>query len=94
MDLEFNIPDSKTPGYLKRAKEALEFQKQMQDGMTPEGIVNLVEYLAQYVSVPEEPAAKREALWMATEEQFTTLLKAVTGDVDEPSNPTTPAPAT
>jgi len=85
-DLKFDVPDSKTPGYLKRAKDALEFQEKMKDGLTPNSIDEMVEWLAQFVSEPEDEQEKRDALWMASEDQYKELLSAITGGDENPTS--------
>ena len=86
--LEFRIPDRNTPGFLKRQRDVLVFQQQLQDGTSPETLDKLVEFLAQYVVQPEEHQAKVDALWMASEAEFMSLLKALGGQGDDGANPT------
>lgn len=86
--LRFEVPGKDAPGFLKRQREALEFQQQLEGDVKPESLDAMVDYLAQFVVEPEGEKEKRDALWMASEAEFMTLLNAVTGkSADE--NPTT-----
>jgi len=48
----------------------------------------MVEFLAQYVTEPKEHANKIAALWLASEKEFTMLLRAITGEPEGVENPT------
>ena len=84
--LVFDVPDDNTPGYLLRARRALEFQAALKKEQTPETLTAMVEFLAEFVSEPVEQSAKIEALWNASKAEFSALLAAITGGGDE--NPT------
>ena len=84
--LIFNPPGKDTPGYLRRAREALTFQAMMQEKPTVEALDAMINFLLGYVSEPEDRDEARELMLDASEEQFLGMLNAVTGDVDE--NPT------
>ena len=84
--IEFDIPGPDAPGYLRRQREALGFANAMMSNPTQEDLDKMVEFLAQFVTVPLEQEAKIEALWEASENQFMQLLRAVAGQSDE--NPT------
>lgn len=87
--LVFSPPGPETPGYLKRVRQSLVFSANMSsDKPSPEMLDGMVEFLAQYVTEPEEHDAKVEALWLATEDEFTALLRAITGDRGDGANPT------
>lgn len=77
--LVFAPPTAQTPGFLRRAKKALEFQRQLQGDATPQLLDGMVEFLLPYVEQPEDRDAAREALWDASQEQFSELLIAVAG---------------
>jgi hypothetical protein len=83
--LEFEIPGREAPGFLKRQREALKFRERMQGDVTPETLDDLVDYLAQFVTSPAEKADKVAALWEASEAQFMTLLNALTGGDENPT---------
>lgn len=76
--IEFKVPGKSEPGYLRRAKRALQFS-QSNGITTPENIDELVNFLADYVSKPIEHAEKVEALYDASEEQFMQMLEALSG---------------
>lgn len=85
--LRFDIPGPDAPGFLKRQRRVLEFQQKMENDLRPETLDAMVEFLADFVTEPEDPEAKREALWDATQEQFMQLLQALSGEYEE-ENPT------
>ena len=90
--LVFNPPGPDTPGYLKRIRQALSFSVNLNsEKPSPELLDKMVEFLAQYVTEPEEHAGKIEALWMATENEYKMLLRAVTGEPEGDDNPTSAA---
>lgn len=81
--INFKPPGKDTPGYLRRQRKVLEFKAKMRNtapgSMDAESIDDLVEFLSAFVIEPEDEAAKREALWDASEEQFDMLLNVVKG---------------
>lgn len=79
MEIIFKVPDKTTPGYLRRAKKALEFSQKLGDTTTPELIDEMVEFLVDYVSSPTERDAKIEALWDVSEDEFSNMLNALSG---------------
>lgn len=85
--LVFRVPGREEPGFLLRAKQALEFREKLGRDLTVEGLTAMVEFLAQFVAEPEEPKAKLEALWMASQAEFEELLTVVAGG-DHRENPT------
>lgn len=87
--LRFEVPGKDAPGFLKRQRQALEFRQKLQGDVKPESLDEMVEYLAQYVTEPEDAQAKRDVLWMASEAEFMALLNAVTGNTESADeNPT------
>lgn len=87
--LVFNPPGPDTPGYLMRVRRALAFSANLNsEKPSPELLDQMVEFLAQYVSEPEEPKEKIQALWMATENEYNMLLRAITGEPEGAENPT------
>jgi hypothetical protein len=86
--LVFAPPGPDTPGYLRRAHRALKFSARLTGGNpSPETVEEMVEFLTEFVVEPSDPDEKREALWMATENEFKTLLASVAGSAggDSPS---------
>lgn len=78
--LRFKVPGPESPGYLKRMRRALEFQRSLSDDFTPEKLDELVKFLAGYVTEPELEEERIEALMDASQEEFEQLLGALTGD--------------
>lgn len=81
--IEFTPPDKKTHGFLRRQRSAIEFQQLLRQEQSVEMLDKMVDFLAQFVTVPEDKAAKIEALWEASQEQFENMLQAITGTVKE-----------
>lgn len=86
--IRFEPPDPDEPGYLKRQRKALEFQRQLTKDPAPEAVDALVEFLLPYVKEPVERDAARDALWDASEAQFRLLIDLVSGRSSEDTNPT------
>lgn len=88
-ELYFKPPEADAPGYLLRQRKALAFQQKMkaEEGMTPEALDELVDFLAEYVTEPAEPEEKRQALLMASENQFNQLLETIKGETSKKSLP-------
>ena len=85
--LVFELPNAQTPGYLRRAKKGLEFKARVKEGIDPVVIDDMVDFLLDFVSEPEDQGEAREALFDASEEQFTNLIDLVTGE-SQTENPT------
>jgi len=83
--LRFVVPDNSAPGFLRRQRQALEFREKMTGETSPETLDELVVYLAQFVTEPEDDAAKADALWMASQDEFMALLNALTGGDENPT---------
>ena len=77
MELVFEVPGPDAAGYLRRQRRVLEFRRAEKDA--PESIDALVEFLADYVSVPEDREEAKEALMEASENQIDELLEAISG---------------
>jgi len=86
MKLVFEKPSASEPGFLRRARRALEFQELITQNPGPDLLDELVAFLADYVVEPNDRAQAIEALWEASEEQFKQLLQEVAGG--NPTNPT------
>ena len=76
MELVFEVPGPDASGYLRRQRKALEFRLASN---TPEGLDSLVNFLVEYVKVPEDREDAKSALWDASEEQIDELLDAISG---------------
>lgn len=88
MSVKFQAPDSTTPGFLKRMKRALAFSEQIQAGkLSADMIDGLVEFLVDFVIEPTNRDEAKDLLLDASQEQFESMLAAVTG-----GSPTVPLP--
>lgn len=85
--LVFELPNAQTPGYLRRAKKGLEFKERMSAGIDPTTIDDMADFLLDFVSEPGDRHEAKEALFDASEEQFSNLMDLVTGENQE-ENPT------
>jgi hypothetical protein len=81
MDVQivFTPPDKKTSGFLRRQRKAIEFQTLLKQEQNVEMLDKMVDFLSDFVTVPETKEAKIEALWEASQEQFENMLQALTG---------------
>ncbi len=88
-EIVFELPDAKTPGFLRRSRQLAEYQ----DAVKQEGLGELakfdlmVKFLSQFVKEPEDPQAVYEALMDATQEQINDLFALLTGKLNA-VNPT------
>lgn len=88
--LAFTVPGPDTPGYLRRMRQALRFSQTFTSGAPePEDLDHMVEFLADFVTVPADRTEAIEALWMATEDEFRELLNAVIGGSGQAAVPPT-----
>lgn len=85
--LVFERPDAQTPGYLRRARRGLEFKARMAQGIDPEAIDEMVDYLLEFVTEPEDREEAKKVLFDANEEQFNAMIDALTGE-NQVENPT------
>ncbi len=91
--LKFTVPSPKERGFLKRQRRALVFAKKFNENRTdPESIDEMVEFLADFITVPETREGAIEALWDATQEQFEDMLDAISG-VDAKPDPQSGGPS-
>jgi len=81
--INFQKPGKDEPGYLRRARKALEFKQKLKDEPDPETLDEMVKFLADFVIEPQEREAKLEALWDASEAQFEQLLTVISGEDDD-----------
>jgi hypothetical protein len=85
--LTFNVPDEKTPGYLRRVIAATRFSEMLKEGtLNSTAYEDLITFLMGFITEPKDRGAAREALLDATLEQYNDLLKQVNGQ----ANPTSP----
>lgn len=84
--LEFEVPDRHEPGFLRRQRRAMEFASKFnEDRIDPEALDDMVEFLADFVTVPEVREDAIEALWDASQEQFEAMLDAISGANERPN---------
>lgn len=79
MKLEFQIPGKDEPGFLRRQRQALEFQNKLTSNPGIDTFDDLLEWLAQFVKDPSEHQEKLDALMDASENQILALLEAIGG---------------
>jgi hypothetical protein len=90
----FTPPGRNDPGYLRRMRRALEMKTLIkQKEIAPEHIDSIIEFLLGYVTEPENRDQARELLWDASEEDFLSMLTAISGDMAQ-GNPTKPTDST
>lgn len=88
-EIVFELPDAKTPGFLRRSRQLAEYQ----DAVKQEGLGELakfdlmVKFLSQFVKKPNNPQEIQEALMDATQEQINDLFALLTGKLNA-VNPT------
>ena len=88
-ELVFEVPDEKTPGFLRRQMAASRFREMLNAGeINQEYFENLITFLLGFITEPGNREEAREALLDATQEQYLELLQAVNGK----ANPTSPNP--
>jgi len=74
-ELTIKLPDAKTPGYLRRLRQAEAHQRAIKDGTADYD--ELVEYLLIFVIEPEDRDQARELLWDASFEQYVDILRLI-----------------
>jgi len=89
-ELVFELPNEKTPGYLRRVMAANRFNEMLKAGdLSSDAYEELITFLLGFISEPVDRAEAREALLDATLEQYRDLL----GLINKPPNPTSPEPS-
>lgn len=77
--IEFNPPGKTDPGFLRRQRKALGLKEALENNPTAQTVDDLVDYLVDFVTVPEDREEAREALLDATEAQFMDMLTLASG---------------
>ncbi len=89
-EIVFELPDAKTPGFLRRSRQLAEYQDAVkQDGLGELAKFDLmVKFLSQFVKEPTDPQAVQDALMDATQEQINDLFALLTGKIGavDPTN--------
>lgn len=76
----FEVPDERTPGYLRRMKNLAEFQKAQKSAIDEvERFEKMCSFLIDYVKEPADPEEAHEALMEATKEQIDGLFALISG---------------
>ena len=97
--LVFELPTPQTPGYLKRMRSAIEYNKKIKsrDALDPGVVDDMVDFLLPYIKEPEDREEARKLMFDdLTEEQFSEMLDALSGKEkegekeEEAENPTVP----
>lgn len=92
--LEFEVPGRQDPGFLIRQRRAMEFASKFnEESRDPTVLDEMVDFLADFVTVPAEREQAIDALWNASQEQFEGMLEALTGANDRP-DPQSGGPST
>ena len=80
MKLRFEAPTADTPGFLRRTRSAMAFSEKINAGsLSPDLVDEMVDFLAQFITEPEDKEQAKEALLDASQAQFTDMLNAVMG---------------
>ena len=76
----FELPDSSTPGYLRRMKNLAEFQNAQKNAADEiERFEKLCGFLSGYVREPADPEEAKDALMDAPKEQIDELFALIGG---------------
>jgi len=81
--LTFTPPGRDTPGYLRRMREALRFQELIQEKPSVQTVDAMIDFILNFVTEPKDKDEARALLLDASEQQFTDMLGAITGDMTE-----------
>ena len=83
MEVVIELPDRTAPGYLRRMRQALEFQEVFSNGsVKPTHVDSFIEFLLDYVKEPNDKDEARDALWEASQQQYEDILLAISGQAD------------
>lgn len=89
--LIFTPPGKDAPGFLRRQRDALQFQQTIKAGnFGPELVDQMIALLLPFVESPADRAEAAEMLLDASEAQFETMLKAVQGVTPNPTSAAMP----
>ena len=89
--IKFKAPGKDEPGFLLRARQTLEFKRDLDMGMGPEVIDKMVEFLLPYITEPVDRDKAREKLLQASQNQFFDLIDQFMAS--GVANPTSPEPS-
>lgn len=95
MKLKFSPPTIDTPGYVRRAKKTIELSNSLnklkkagEEYADPKLFDDLVDFLVEYIEEPKDRNEAKEALYDASQTQFTDMLNALMGGGQEAIPPT------
>ena len=89
--LVFEMPTAQTPGYLKRMRSAMEYNRKInsREALDPEIVDDMVEFLLPYIIEPVDRDEARELMIEdLTQEQFGEMFDALSPPKEEEPNPT------
>jgi len=89
--LVFELPTPQSPGYLKRMRSAIEYNKKIKsrEPLDPEIVDDMVGFLLPYIIEPKDREEARKLMFEdLTEEQFIKMFEALSLKKEEEENPT------
>lgn len=88
--LEFAIPGSDEPGFLRRQRTAAQHMAALRSALRPDLIDSMVDFLIGFVVEPVDREQARELLFDLSRDDYNKLLRAVLAENDDflPSTPT------
>lgn len=87
MKLVVELPTKDSPGFLRRSRAAIAFQREMEGGVvTLEVIDEMIDFLLPMVKEPIDRNEAHECLLDASQTQFEEMMSALVGQ----ANPTKP----
>ena len=89
--LVFEMPTAQTPGYLKRMRSAIEYNRKIKsrEPLDPEVVDDMVGFLLPYIIEPADREEARKLMYEdLTEEQFSEMFSALSVKKEEVENPT------
>jgi hypothetical protein len=84
-EIQFLVPSRDAPGFLRRQREAIRFSEELTKTPSIETMDELIEFLLQFVTIPEDRDEAREALLDASQNQFQELLTVLKGSDENPT---------
>lgn len=79
--LKVSLPTKQTPGYLRRMQRGLSLKEQFENGKAnSKTIMELAEFLADYVTEPTDRKEAVDILLDASEDELLSILDSVNGE--------------
>ena len=82
--LVFTPPDRNAPGFLRRNIQALELQKRLQREQSPDALMDMARFLAQFVQADDTDDAL-DLLLDASQADFEAMVAAIGGGGADPN---------